>query len=182
MQMIESTIGQSKRLSKLVNDLLNISLITTGRLELELEKTNLTKVTKDVIERFEESARRAGSDISIGAPGSVIGNWDKIRIEQAITNLVTNAIKYGGGKDIHVSVKKENDQAVVVVSDNGNGISKDQQGKIFNRFERGDVDTSIQGLGVGLYVVSEIVKVHGGHITVESEVGKGATFSIFLPL
>ncbi|MBP6882653.1 MAG: GAF domain-containing protein [Candidatus Levybacteria bacterium] len=182
MQMIESTIGQSKRLSKLVNDLLNISLITTGRLELELEKTNLTKVTKDVIDRFEVSAKKAGSHISFVAQGSVMGKWDKIRIEQAITNLVTNAIKYGEGKDIQVSIRKEKDNAVVIVADNGNGISRDQQGKIFNRFERGDVKSSIQGLGVGLYLVSEIVKAHGGQIVVESEVGKGATFSITLPL
>lgn len=182
MQMLESTIGQSKRLSKLVNDLLNISLITTGRLELELEKTNLNKVVKEVVSRLEESAKKSGSKINLDVKRSVIGKWDKIRIEQAVTNLVTNAIKYGEGKDIDVRVEKTKSHAVLYVSDKGSGISKDQQETIFNRFQRGDVDPSIQGLGVGLYLVSEIVKAHGGEIELESKIGQGSTFSISLPL
>lgn len=182
MQMLESTIGQSKRLSKLVNDLLNISLITTGRLELERERTNLTQVTKDVIVRLEDAAKKSGSSIGFEVKGSVVGKWDKIRIEQAVTNLIANAIKYGGGRDIDVVVEKVNNKAVLSVADTGAGISKNQQERIFNRFQRGDVSPSIQGLGVGLYLVSEIVKAHGGEIKVESKLGQGSTFYLSLPI
>ncbi len=182
MVSLESTISQSKRLSKLVNDLLNISLITTGRLELEKEKTDLTRTVKEVVARFEEQATREGSTISLDLSSKVIGNWDRIRLEQVVTNLVTNAIKYGNGKPIKVELMKDKKYAVLTVIDQGIGIPKEQQDKIFDRFQRGKVNSSIKGLGVGLYLINEIVKAHRGKISVESIPQKGSTFTVQLPL
>jgi len=182
MVSLESTISQSKRLSKLVNDLLNISLITTGRLELEKEKTDLTQTVKEVLSRFEEQASREGSKITVDLTPKIIGNWDRIRIEQVVTNLVTNAIKYGNGKPIKLELSKNKKYAVLNVIDEGIGIPKDQQEKIFDRFQRGPVNSSIKGLGVGLYLISEIVKAHHGKITLESDAQKGSTFTVQLPL
>lgn len=182
MVSLESTISQSRRLSKLVNDLLNISLITTGRLELEREKTDLTRTVKEVVSRFEEQALREGSTISLDLSSKVIGHWDRIRLEQVVTNLVTNAIKYGNGKPIKVALTKDKKYAVLTVTDGGIGIPKEQQDKIFDRFQRGKVNSSIKGLGVGLYLINEIVKAHRGRISVESIPQKGSTFTVQLPL
>jgi signal transduction histidine kinase len=182
MVSLESTISQSKRLSKLVNDLLNISLITTGRLELEKEKTDLARTVKEVVARFEEQASREGSKITTDLSSKIIGNWDRIRLEQVVTNLVSNAIKYGNGKPIKVELTKNKKYSVLKVIDQGIGIPKEQQEKIFDRFQRGQVNSSIKGLGVGLYLISEIVKAHHGKISVESSSEKGSTFTVQLPL
>ncbi len=182
MTSLESTIAQSKRLSKLVNDLLNISLITTGRLELEREKTDLRKIVNDVTYRLKESMSKSGSSLSIEDGKAVIGNWDKIRLEQVVTNLITNAIKYGDGKPIEVEIKNSGKHAFLRVTDHGLGIPKEQQDKIFDRFQRGDVKSSIKGLGVGLYMVNEIVRAHKGKIELSSKPNEGSTFTVQLPL
>lgn len=182
MTMLESTISQSKRLSKLVNDLLNISLITTGRLELEKEEVDLTKVTKEVVSRLEETAEKSGSTLAFEGKGKITGKWDKIRLEQVVTNLITNGIKYGASKPVMVKVSNSNNIAQLQVSDQGIGIPEDQKKIIFNRFERGDVKGSYKGLGVGLYLVNEIVKAHGGKVEVESKPHQGSTFTVKLPL
>lgn len=182
MTSLESTISQSKRLSKLVNDLLNISLITTGRLELEREKTDLTKIVKDVSERLKEQAHKSGSEIKVLDGKAVIGHWDRIRMEQVVTNLITNAIKYGDGKPVEVEVANGGKQALLRITDHGLGIPHDLQDKIFDRFQRGEVKSSIKGLGVGLYLVNEIVKAHNGKIALSSKPKEGSTFTIQLPL
>ncbi len=182
MVSLESTISQSKRLSKLVNDLLNISLITTGRLELEKEKTDLTRTVKEVVTRLEELAAKEGNKITLDLSPRVIGNWDRIRLEQVVTNLVTNAIKYGNGKPITIELTKNKKYALLNVTDEGIGIPKEQQEKIFDRFQRGQVNSSIKGLGVGLYLINEIVKAHHGEISIESSSQKGSTFTVQLPL
>lgn len=179
--MLESTINQSKRLTKLVNDLLNISLITTGRMNLEKEEIDLNPIVKDVITRMEEQAQKTGSSIEFHADKAIKGSFDKVRIEQVIINLITNAIKYGSGRPIEVTLSNSNKVAKLAVKDNGMGIAQDQQKKIFERFERGDVKSSQKGLGVGLYMVNSIVKAHGGSIQLQSIPKKGSTFIVELP-
>ena len=166
----------------MVNDLLNISLITTGRLELEREKIDLSKIVSDVTTRLEDQAMKSGSSVVFINKPKVIGNWDPIRIEQVVTNLVTNAIKYGNGKPITIDLTTDKKYAVLNVLDHGIGIPKDQQEKIFDRFHRGAVNSSIKGLGVGLYLISEIVKAHHGKISVKSTPKEGSVFTLQLPL
>ena len=182
LKMLEGTEQQSQRLSKMVNDLLNLSLITTGRIELELEETVMAKVVKDVAENFSEKMKRENNSITVTADKPVIGTWDKVRIEQAVSNLISNAIKYGKNKPIIITVSHANNEAVLTVEDQGIGMSSEQQKKIFERFERAVNSKDYQGLGVGLYITNQIVKAHHGKIYVHSKPNDGSVFVIELPL
>jgi len=101
-----------------------------------------------------------------------------MRVGQVVTNLISNAIKYGEGKPVDVLVQVQGQQSVISVRDNGNGIPIDQQARIFERFERGKADPNVSGLGLGLYISQQIVKAHGGTISVESSPTKGSTFTV----
>ncbi len=179
LKMLESTEKQSIRLSKMINDLLNVSLITTGKLDLELEEFDLVELVRDIIGRFLE---RGDREIKLAENGPVVGSWDKLRIEQVITNLLSNAIKYGDNKPIHVTVTQEGTTAYLIVKDHGIGIAQEKQAKIFERFERGVSEKEYKGLGVGLYICSQIVKTHTGSIELKSEPGNGSEFTVILPL
>jgi signal transduction histidine kinase len=182
LKMLESVENQTKRLSKMINDLLSTSLITTGNLQLVYEKVDLDAVVADVIEEFSTRIQREGYELTYSKQESITGQWDKIRIEQAVSNLISNAIKYGDRKPIEVAIKKENNSALIIVKDHGIGIAKEQHEKIFGLFERAVSPTEYKGLGVGLYITKQIVKAHGGSISLSSKVGKGTTFTIKLPL
>lgn len=182
LSMLESAEHQTQRLSKMINDLLNVSLIRTGRLELELEETDLTSIAKDVKERFAERIEKEGVSVKFEAKEEIKGKFDKLRIEQVLTNLISNALKYGDGKPIEIKVKKENSHANIIIHDNGIGIPSSQRNKIFELFERGNHATSYKGLGVGLYITNKIVNAHKGKILVDSNEGKGSTFTVELPL
>lgn len=182
LKMLQSTEQQSKRLSKMINDLLNVSLIRTGRLDLEKEQVDLGLLVKDVADRFSEKAEREGSPIRIQADEKVIGDFDKLRIEQAVTNLVSNAIKYGDHEPIEIRVGKKDSIGKITVSDRGIGVPKDRQEQIFERFERAVSNHNYKGLGVGLYITQNIVRTHHGRITLQSKPNLGSTFTIELPL
>jgi signal transduction histidine kinase len=181
LKMLEDTEQQSKRLSKMVNDLLDLSLITTGKMDLEIEKVNISKITQDVVERF--SNRLANKNqLRIIPKKAVIGYCDKLRIEQAITNLISNAIKYGNDKPIEVQINDGHDRAKISVKDQGIGIPHEQQKKIFNRFERAVSPRDYKGLGVGLYITYQIINAHNGKIHLESQPDKGSLFTLEFPL
>jgi signal transduction histidine kinase len=130
--------------------------------------------------RLESLARESGARLSLGDCVSVVGRWDRLRLEQVVTNLLTNAIKYGGGEvDVRTS---GGDEAVLVVRDHGAGIAAEDQERIFEPFERVQSTSGEDGAGLGLYIVREIVRAHGGRIEVGSVPGQGATFTVFLPL
>jgi signal transduction histidine kinase len=181
LKMLEDTEQQSKRLSKMVNDLLDLSLITTGKIDLEMEETDITAIVAKVVERFTERLTNK-KQLTVISNKPVIGFVDKLRIEQVIVNLISNAIKYGNNKPILVKVTNSSDRAKIVVSDHGIGIPADQQKKIFNRFERAVSSRDYKGLGVGLYIVYQIMKAHHGKIHLESHLNQGSTFMLELPL
>jgi signal transduction histidine kinase len=137
MDMLLSSEQQTQRLAKMIGDLLNVSLMRTGRLELDLEKADLSQITKEVINGFIEKAKKEDIDIRFKANGPVPGKFDKMRIEQVLTNLLTNAMKYGNKKPIDVKVEKLNSHARVSITDYGIGIPSKQKEKIFELFERG---------------------------------------------
>lgn len=181
LKMLEDTEQQSKRLSKMVNDLLDLSLITTGKMDLEIEQVNISLITQAVVERF--AARVANKDqLRIIAKKAVVGYCDKLRIEQAINNLVSNAIKYGNGKPITVQVENGGQMAKITVRDEGIGIPYDQQKKIFKRFERAVSPRDYKGLGVGLYIAYQIIEAHKGKIHLESHPNEGSIFILEFPL
>lgn len=182
LKMLESVENQTKRLSKMINDLLNVSLITTGNLQLVYEKVDLDAVASGVLEEFSERIKREGYEMIYSKQQSLVGQWDKIRIQQAISNVISNAIKYGKRKPIELALRKENNMALITVTDHGIGVPKEQQDKIFGLFERAVSPNEYKGLGVGLYITKQIVKAHGGSISVSSKIGKGTTFTIRLPI
>lgn len=182
LKMLESAESQTQRLSKMINDLLNVSLITTGRMDLEKEDMELTSTIKEVLDRFSAKIEKENLKINYHPEREIRGEWDKLRIEQVVTNLLTNAIKYGQTKPIEVEVSNSNGSAKIKVVDQGIGIPKEMQSKIFSRFGRAVESKHYDGLGVGLYITSQIVKAHGGKISVDSSSGRGSTFLVELPL
>lgn len=182
LKMLESVENQTKRLSKMINDLLSTSIITTGNLQLVYEKVDLDNVVADILEEFSERIQREGYELAYTKQEPIIGQWDKIRIQQAISNLVSNAVKYGNRKPIELATRKEDNMALIIITDHGIGIPKEQQEKIFGLFERAVSPTEYKGLGVGLYITKKIVESHRGSISVSSKVGKTTTFTIKLPL
>ena len=182
-KMLKSTEHQTKKLSILIKDLLDVSLISTGRLDLKLDYIDLTTIVKDVLNYYAVHQEGKKYNISVEIEDSpLIGLWDRIRIEQVISNLVSNAVKYGKGKPIHVTLRRKNSKAIFIISDKGVGIKRAYVAYIFNRFARAARDKEVKGLGVGLYVVHQIVLAHKGKIKVTSWEGKGSTFTVELPL
>ena len=182
MDMLLSSEQQTQRLSKMIGDLLNVSLVRTGRIELELEEADLCVITKDVIKSFIEKAKKENIDIRLKAADSVRGKFDKLRIEQVLINLLSNAMKYGKQKQIDVQVEKVNNIGRVTVTDYGIGIPSQQKEKIFELFNRGAQNGQRHGLGVGLYIANQIMKAHKGKLKLESKEGKGSTFLVEIPL
>ena len=170
------------RIIHLVNDMLDISRVTTGRLSLNLEKVNLEHLVLDVADRFQSILDMAGCEVSIIAQSDVVGLWDKFRIEQVIANFLINVTKYAGDAPVIIRAKKDNQYAILEVQDSGPGIAPEHQQKIFERFQRAIDSHSVSGLGLGLYICKEIIDLHQGQISVDSTLGKGSTFCVKLPL
>jgi signal transduction histidine kinase len=173
---------QISRISKLIRNLLDVSRISSGKLVLEFEDVDLTEVLREAVERSEETRRRAGSSLQISVPGPVIGRWDRMRIEQVVSNLLTNAIKYGEGKPIEIAVEKGGDAAHLKIRDFGIGIPPEEQPQIFHRFSRAHSAHRYGGFGLGLWIVRQIVDALGGSIEVQSKPEEGSTFVVRLPL
>ncbi len=182
LRMLETGQGQVQRLSKLVDNLLDVSRISAGRLQLELETVDLASVARDVVARFVDEAQAEGSLITVQAEAPVLGRWDRLRIDQVVTNLVTNAVKYGARQPVEVIVEPTPTTARLTVLDHGLGIPPQHLATIFDRFERAGRERSHAGLGLGLYITRQIVQAHGGVIQVSSTPGVGSTFTVELPL
>jgi PAS domain S-box-containing protein len=172
---------QTRRLGRLIDDLLDVSRITAGRLDLHWEDVDLAEVTRDVAQQMRADLGAAGCPLTLEVALPVVGRWDRARLEQVVANLLSNALKYGAGKPIWVAVAPRGDTAILTVRDHGIGIARDVQTHIFDRFERGVSSRHYGGLGLGLYIVRRILDGLGGSVWVESELGAGATFTVELP-
>ena len=178
---VEKIDSQAARLHRLIDELLDVSRIAAGRLELHVEVVDLAQVVSEVGARFTDEAARVGSPLNVHAPAAVVGRWDRSRLDQVITNLLSNAIKYGDCKPIDIGVAGEDDRAIVTIRDHGLGIASDDHQRIFGRFERAASSRHYGGIGLGLWIVKQIVEALGGTVTVESEPGTGSTFTVELP-
>jgi PAS domain S-box-containing protein len=172
---------QLSRLTNLVHELLDVSRITTGKLRLEPEETDLSELVRDLIPRFSDDLARADCELRLELPGPVVGVWDRLRVEQLLQNLLSNAIKYGQGHPILIQVTADEHQARLVVRDQGIGISQEDQSRLFQRFERLASERHYSGFGLGLWIVKQILDAMRGRILVESEPGRGSTFTLELP-
>jgi PAS domain S-box-containing protein len=174
-----------ERLASLIDELLDVSRISEGRLPLEPEELDLAELAREVTARFTDE-RRASAPIRVHADGPVVGRWDRRRLDHVIENLVSNALKYGDGKPVEVEVAEVEAaggrQARLVVVDSGVGVSPRDQARIFERFERAVSGRAVGGLGLGLWIVREVVAASGGSVALESEPGKGSRFTVLLPM
>ncbi|HEX8435521.1 PAS domain-containing sensor histidine kinase [Archangium sp.] len=173
---------QVRKLAELIDDLLDVSRISTGRLQLQRSPMNLSALAREVVARYAPQATQAGGRVEVEAPPAIVGTWDTRRLEQVVTNLLTNALKYGAGKPIHVRVSTEAGEAVLTVRDEGIGIAPEHHPSIFERFVRAVTDRHYGGLGLGLFIAQQVVEAHDGSIHVQSALGQGATFTVRLPL
>lgn len=180
-KFLGNTNSQLNRLSRLVDDMLDISRITSGKMNHNVKKVNFTNLTREVLDRFKDQLRSFQIDSSLFCREDIEVVCDPERMDQVITNFMTNAIRYGGKKPIHVILEETKDKVILKVKDHGRGINKKDQERIFNRFERAHTDDDVDGLGLGLYINNQIVKEHGGQILIESEPGEGAVFIVEIP-
>lgn len=181
LRRLKAIRRQVVRLNQLVDQLLDVSRLIEGRLELRPEQVDLQALVIEAIDLMRESATQAGSPVLLRLRPEVVGLWDRVRIGQVITNLLSNAIKFGCGRPIEVELDADENLARVQVRDAGEGILPQEQERIFQRFERA---TSVQrhpGLGLGLWICKQIVDASHGKISVQSEPGHGSTFSVELP-
>jgi PAS domain S-box-containing protein len=181
IQRTERIDAQAARLNHLIDELLDVSRIAAGRLELQIEEVDLVAVVDEVRTRLGDEAQRRGCVLDVRGLERAVGAWDASRLDQVITNLLSNAIKYGAGKPIEITVDVTGDRAVLAVHDHGLGIPAEDQDRIFRRFERAASSRNYSGIGLGLWIVKQIVEALGGTVSVDSRPELGATFTVELP-
>jgi len=164
---------QIQRLTHLVDNLLDTSRLKSGKVHLERKESDIASIVRDVVSRFEDDIRRAHCAVNLHAGFPIVGIWDPMRLDQIATNLLSNALKYGAGSSIEIRVEGDTDRARLIVSDHGIGIAKEAQTRIFEQFERVDNSVNVSGLGLGLWIVRQIVLAFDGSIRVASEPGQG---------
>jgi signal transduction histidine kinase len=180
--MVDRDERQIQSLIRLIEDMLDVSRIRTGKLSIRTSAFDLAELVSNLLENFSAQIAAAESSVTFRAEEPVIGVWDEFRIEQVVANLLTNALRYGAHKPIEVRVYSVEGQARVDVRDQGIGISEENQQRIFQQFERVAANHAIHGLGLGLFISDQIVAAHGGKIVVESKEGEGSMFRVCLPL
>lgn len=169
-----------ERMRDLVDQLLGSSRIVAGRLSLVLDEFPFCGLVVEVAERLTDLLTASGSRLTLTLPYTGVGRWDRGLVDIAISNLLGNAVKYGQGKDIAVSVVDAADRVQLVVEDGGGGIAPEDREHIFERFRRGKDALDKPGFGLGLWMVREIAMAHSGHVTVENG-ARGAKFILALP-
>ncbi|MFL5354030.1 MASE1 domain-containing protein [Archangium sp.] len=172
---------QSTRLSQLVENLLVMGRINTGRLNLERQTVDLSELVRHVVERLAEDLKKARCVPVLKLRAHTMGEWDRVRLEQALVNLLGNAMKFGAGHPIDLEVSEHQGVARLRVRDHGIGVAPEAMERIFGRFERAVSSSEYGGLGLGLFLTREIVAAHGGSIQAESGPGEGTTFTLELP-
>lgn len=181
--LLDQTDKQVGRLSRLIEDMLDISRIRTGRLAMQEEPADLGEIATEAVERIRGEYDAAGVELRMAPSAEALPVYgDKMRIDQVITNLLSNALRYGRHRPVKVYLERVGEAAAVKVEDEGIGVAPEAQQKIFNRFERAVSANEISGLGLGLYISQQIVNAHGGEIHLHSEVGKGSCFEVRFPI
>ncbi|HEX8539790.1 MAG TPA: HAMP domain-containing sensor histidine kinase, partial [Cystobacter sp.] len=173
---------QMMRLSRLVESLLDLSRLTRGPPRLETAPCDLATLVRDVLERSHDVLTHAGCTLDAKVEGPLPVLCDPLRMEQVLENMLSNAMKYGAGGPVRVHCRAERGRALLSVEDEGIGIPLEDQQRIFERFERAAPMRHYGGFGLGLHILKEIIEAHGGDVSVESQPGQGARFTVTLPL
>ncbi|MBC7428584.1 MAG: GAF domain-containing protein [Bacteriovorax sp.] len=181
IKMVETSDRQISRLSVLIDDLLDVTRISAGKLSLNKEYFSMKEMINEIVSQYSQQFKTSQTTVEVIIEGDMMGFWDKVRIEQVIINLLTNAAKYAPNRPVMVKLTKIDSTIKIQVTDHGPGISFENHDRIFKRFERVSDRQNIGGLGLGLYICKQIVEAHRGKIYVESIIGKGSTFTVELP-
>ncbi|WIG94139.1 ATP-binding protein [Myxococcus sp. SDU36] len=180
---LAAALKQTQRLGQLLHNLLDLSRLSSGKRMLDVAPVDLPELVHEAMERFAEQATEAGCKLEFSAELGLVGRWDRLRLDRVVTNLLSNALKFGRGRPVEVRVEHAAmARARLVVRDHGVGIAPEAQRRIFERFEREPSGGQHAGFGLGLYIVRQLVEAHGGTIRVESAPSEGAAFIVELPL
>jgi signal transduction histidine kinase len=181
-KMADRILNQVRRLNRLIEQMLDGSRIAAKRLALTLGRTDLAEVARSTADKFAGRLQRAGCKLALKADSPVFGEWDRMRLEQMLSNLLDNAVKFGAGAPIEVSVTGDDTIATLIVRDHGQGIPPERLRFVFGAFERAVSTAHYGGLGLGLFIARAIVDAHGGELMVDSRPGEGATLTARLPV
>lgn len=182
LKMTERDRRQIKNMIRLIDDMLDLSRISSDKLSIRPVETDLAELLERLVHDFTPQAQAAGYTLNLEVLDKVEGKWDAFRLEQIIVNLLTNAMRYGNGNPITLTLHQQGNTAVVAVRDQGHGISPEDQERIFQAFERGQGNQVKSGLGLGLYIAQQLAEAHAGSIAVQSTLNAGSTFTLSLPL
>ncbi|WP_158501658.1 sensor histidine kinase KdpD [Vitiosangium sp. GDMCC 1.1324] len=181
-ERLEPALRQVRRLGVLVQNLLDVSRARNNRFVLVCERFELGGLMRELCERFSEQARQVGSELTMEDCPRMEVHWDRLRVEQAVSNLITNAIKYGAGGLISIRLEQKDRQVFLRVEDRGIGVPEGDRERIFHPFERAASGHRTESLGLGLYIVREIARAHGGTVELAGRDGGGSCFTLCLPL
>ena len=177
----EHAAHAAARLRALVSELFDVSRLATGRLTLKRRTFSLADAVHDVAARLEEEALHFSCELAIAVSGDTTGTWDRLRVEQVVAHLLSNAFKYGSGRPVRIRVRDEAGAVVLTVSDGGGGFPEEALPRLFRRFERASSPRNYGGLGLGLYAAREIVEAHGGSLSAANGPSGGAEVTVRLP-
>jgi len=180
--MVDRDNRQIQNMIRLINDMVDVSRVNSGNLSIKKSKVNLTQLIMRVVEDFIRQAHAIGSSLTYEPSTDVYSVCDDLRIEQIISNLITNALRYGDAKPINISISVAGGNAEIHVLDQGQGIPSGEQQRIFEKFERLGNNEVREGLGMGLYIARQLAQAHDGHLTLTSKLGEGSRFTLQLPL
>jgi signal transduction histidine kinase len=181
LRHLEVSERQVNRLGRLIDNMLDYARITSGRFDLDLETLSLCELVHQVVARFQGQASSSGTALWAETCDPVVGQFDRLKLEQIVGNLLSNAIKYGAGHPVVVRVRAETGWAVIEVTDSGAGIAPEDQQQIFERFQRASTGHKRASLGLGLYIVRSLAEAHGGSVGLRSQAGRGSTFTVMIP-
>ena len=179
--MIQRDERQIKSMIRLIDDMLDVSRMRSGKLSIRPAKVELMNLLERVVSDLSLQAATTGSSLTLRPHEGVDGCWDEFRVEQVIVNLLTNALRYGCGQPVEVSVERSGEMVRIDVRDQGKGIAPSDLERIFEPYERGARNGEPKGLGLGLYISRQLAISHGGELRVASKPGEGSVFSLVLP-
>lgn len=182
LTLLKGAENQCLKLVTFMTDLLDVSKISARGIKLETERFDLVDLVRECIEKVRHAYDVDQLPISLESDaGGAHGVWDRLRLDQVVTNLLTNAVKYGERKPVQIRIEQAENLVRLLVTDHGIGISPENQARVFQRFERAVSARSFKGTGLGLWITRSIVEAHGGSITLVSRLGQGSTFRVELP-
>jgi signal transduction histidine kinase len=182
LRLLDNSTDSIRHLATLIDQLLDVSRFSLGTMKLNVEPLDLSALVQEVVKLNQRDLKNSKSTVEFDLSPDVSGTWDRMRIQQVLNNLVSNAAKYGAGKPIFIQTSVRDGKALLVIKDQGIGIAQQDLKRLFRPFERAVPYRSISGFGLGLYIIKRIVEAHQGQIDVESEPGKGTMFTVNLPL